>query len=110
MAGAALLGNSEIAGGMWVFGRVGGDYTVVCKQLEYRFLRPCLGPALYRIEPKEDIDALIAAGGEFDVSLEMNIVQQLHKPGGREKRVGKATAVFHVTPKAHQQKKGRRIR
>src|SRR5215207_4103485 len=45
MAGGALLANSEIAGGMYVFGVVGGDYTVVCKHLEYRFLRPCFGPA-----------------------------------------------------------------
>ena len=27
MAGAALLGNAEIAGGMYVFGTVGADYT-----------------------------------------------------------------------------------
>src|SRR5262245_38926878 len=29
MAGGALLANSEIAGGMYVFGVCGGDYTVV---------------------------------------------------------------------------------
>src|ERR1043165_3079284 len=29
MAGAALLANSEIAGGMYIFGIAGGDYTVV---------------------------------------------------------------------------------
>ena len=39
MAGAALLGNTEIAGGNYVFKVCGGDYTVVCKNLEYRFLR-----------------------------------------------------------------------
>ena len=44
MAGGALLANSEIAGGMYVFGVCGGDYTVVCKNLNYTFLRPCLGP------------------------------------------------------------------
>src|SRR4030095_8217933 len=43
MAGAALLGNSEIAGGMYVFGVVGANYTVVCKHLDYDFLRPCFG-------------------------------------------------------------------
>src|SRR5688500_7410437 len=30
MAGASLLANTEIAGGMYVFGEAGGDYTVVC--------------------------------------------------------------------------------
>ena len=44
LAGGALLANSEIAGGMYVFGVVGGDYTVVCKNLNYTFLRPCFGP------------------------------------------------------------------
>jgi len=46
MAGAALLANSEIVGGMYVFGVCGGEYTVVCKNLEYKFLRPCHGPAV----------------------------------------------------------------
>src|ERR1700742_3732917 len=36
MAGGALLANSEIAGGMYVFGVVGADYTVVCRHLEYK--------------------------------------------------------------------------
>src|SRR4051812_33734839 len=59
MAGGALLANSEIAGGMYVFGIVGGDYTVVCKHLEYRFLRPCLGPAVYRMNPRENVQELV---------------------------------------------------
>jgi hypothetical protein len=105
MAGAALLGNSEIAGGMYVFGVCGGDYTVVCKHLEYKFLRPCFGPAMYRINPKEDIQALIAQKGEFNITLDLDIVQQIKKPGDREKRVGRCTATFHVTPKTHHEQK-----
>lgn len=111
MAGAALLGNSEIAGGMYVFGVCGGDYTVVCKHLEYKFLRPCFGPAIYRIQPREDLKALAAAHQEFNAVIDMDVVQQLPRadalPRVREKRVGKVTATFHVTPKAHQKKKGR---
>lgn len=129
MAGAALLGNSEIAGGMYVFNACGGEYTVVCKNLEYKFLRPCHGPALYKIMPREDIKAMIAAGGEFNVTLDMDIVQtgiipQRLRPGaekvlpkvigekvaGKDRRVGKSVATFHVTPKAHQQSKGRTVR
>lgn len=106
MAGAALLGNAEIAGGMYVFGRCGADYTVVCKRLEYRFLRPCLGPAVYKIEPKEDLDALVASGGEFNCELDMTVVQSI-SAGGKERRVGKVAVVFHVTPKAHQKTKSR---
>jgi len=107
MAGAALLGNAEIAGGSYIFRVCGADYTVVCKRLEYRFLRPCLGPAVYHVEPEEDIDALVASGGEFNLTIKMNIVQQLRRPSDKQKRVGVATATFHVTPKAHQRSRGR---
>lgn len=110
MAGAALLANSEVAGGMYVFGVCGGEFTVVCKNLEYRFLRPCFGPALYRITPREDIKALAETKAEFNVTLDLDIVQQIGKSDGKERRVGRCTAIFHVTPKTHQQKKGRKIR
>ena len=40
MAGASLLANTEIAGGMYVFGEAGGDYTVVCKNLNYTSCAP----------------------------------------------------------------------
>jgi hypothetical protein len=151
MAGAALLGNSEIAGGMYVFGVCGGDYTVVCKHLEYKFLRPCFGPAEYRIKPQDDIHKLVADGGEFNIVIDMDIVQilptmvgdkvgkemkkerkrkrrsearaaesadagggklsreqRLERLKNREKRVGRATATFHVTPKAHHKAKAER--
>src|SRR5438105_3577793 len=55
MAGGALLANSEIAGGGYVFGLCGSDWTVVCKNLNYTFLRPCFGPAVYRMKPRENI-------------------------------------------------------
>ncbi|MAY74922.1 MAG: hypothetical protein CMJ31_09470 [Phycisphaerae bacterium] len=87
MAGAALLGNSEIAGGMYVFGVCGGDYTVVCKNLEYRFLRPCFGPAEYRVNPREDVQALVDEGGEFNITIDMDVVQILPTMIG--KRVSK---------------------
>lgn len=120
MAGAALLGNSEIAGGSYVFGVCGGDYTVVCKHLDYKFMRPCFGPAEYRITPLEDIHAFVETGEEFNITVRMNVVQVLPgkkpkdkdrkvTPGkmnvGREKRVGRCEATFHVTPKLHHKTK-----
>ena len=114
MAGAALLGNSEIAGGNYIFKVCGGDYTVVCKHLNSRFLRPCLGPAEYSMTPLEDINALVATGKEFNIAIRMDIVQVLiptRKPKietdkpGRPKRVGRCTATFHVTPKTHHKAK-----
>lgn len=121
MAGAALLGNSEIAGGMYVFGFCGGDYTVVCKNLEYRFLRPCLGPAIYKIRPKTDIKPLVEKMEEFDATVQLDIYQALPMPKKKgseaeettdgkpekEKRVGRAIAIFHATPKLHQKSRGR---
>ena len=99
MAGGALLANSEIAGGMYLFGLCGGDYTVVCKQLQYFFLRPCHGPAIYRMKPREDLHGLIATGDEFNITLDLEIAQQVSEPGERDKRVGRCEVVFHVTPK-----------
>jgi hypothetical protein len=101
MAGAALLGNSEIAGGMYVFGICGGDYTVVCKQLHYKFLRPCLGPAIYRITAKENIEEFLKEKTEFNITLDMLILQMAVRPGDKERRVGRCEVTFHVTPKAH---------
>lgn len=102
MAGASLLANSEIAGGMYIFKTVGKDYTVVCKDLHYRFMRPCFGPAVYRVVPMDDLEGLVAEGSEFNVSVTMNVFQQIRVPGQeKEKRVGRVKATFHVTPKEH---------
>ena len=109
MAGGALLANSEIAGGSYVFGIVGADYTVVCKHLEYKFLRPCLGPAVYRIKAREDVKALMVGGAEFNVTTDMDILQQAGRVGERDKRVGQCVATFHVTPKIqHKMKRARK--
>jgi hypothetical protein len=121
MAGASLLANSEIAGGMYIMGLTGGDYTLVCKELSYRFLRPCFGPALYKITPKEDLKALIASGKEFNITLDLDVIQQalvpealakvkkhdrlLAKLAAKERRVGRCSATFHLTPTAHQKAK-----
>jgi hypothetical protein len=109
MAGGALLANSEIAGGSYVFGICGADYTVVCKQLNYTFLRPCLGPAVYRMTPRENIKEFLASGKEFNITIEMEIQQQAMRPEENDRRVGRCEAIFHVTPKVHHKiKRARR--
>jgi hypothetical protein len=121
MAGAALLANSEIAGGMYIFGITGGDYTIVCKQLEYKFLRPCFGPAIYNITPREDLQALIAQGKEFNLTLDLEILQHgivpeavaklkkkdrlLARMASKQRRVGSCVATFHLTPALHHKAK-----
>src|SRR5437016_2775477 len=86
MAGGALLANSEIAGGMYVFGVVGGDYTVVCKNLNYTFLRPCFGPAVYRMTPRQNVQQLLDTGAEFNIVLDLEIIQQAMRQGEKDKR------------------------
>jgi hypothetical protein len=109
MAGAALLGNSEIAGGMYVFGVCGSNYSVVCKHLEYKFLRPCLGPAIYKMKPREDIKALIGTGEEFNLTLDMEVLQQVYKLGEKDRRVGKCAVTFHVTPRQQHKANYKRL-
>ncbi|MBC24081.1 MAG: hypothetical protein CMJ32_09235 [Phycisphaerae bacterium] len=109
MAGAALLGNSEVAAGMYLFAVCGGGYIVVCKDLKYRFLRPCFGPAIYEIVKTEDLDTKLAEGGEFNIDLHMEIRQKLRKKG-KELRVGRCDITFHCTPKLQAQQRQDRIR
>ncbi len=108
MAGGALLANSEIAGGSYVFGICGADYTVVCKNLNYTFLRPCFGPAVYRMTPRENLKPLIASRTEFNITIDMEITQQAARQGEKDKRVGRCEATFHVTPKSHHKRRARR--
>ena len=100
MAGAALLGNSEVAAGMYLFSVCGGDYTIVCKEMKYRFLRPCLGPAIYRVVKSQDVEEKVAEGGEFNVALEMEIFQQKIVKTRDETLVGRCDITFHCTPKS----------
>jgi hypothetical protein len=110
MAGGALLANSEIAGGSYVFGVCGANYTVVCKNLNYTFLRPCFGPAVYHITPRQNIKSLLATSEEFNITIDMEVLQQAGRMGERDKRVGRCEAVFHVTPKVQHKLKAARKR
>ena len=47
-----------------------------------------------------DLDAQLAEGGEFNIPLEMEIRQHVHKPGIKAPLVGKCSITFHCTPKA----------
>ena len=106
MAGGALLANSEIAGGTYVFGICGADYTVVCKNLNYTFLRPCFGPAVYRMH---------AAREHQGADRDDDGVQHHHRhgdppAGGPQRRAetsasAECEATFHVTPKVHHKMK-----
>jgi hypothetical protein len=106
MAGAALLGNSEVAAGMYLFSEIGSDYLVVCKEMRYQFLRPCLGPAVYHIVDSQDLSRKLETGEEFNIDFELDISQQLRKKG-RERRVGRCCITFHCTPKSNDRRRSR---
>jgi hypothetical protein len=103
MAGASLLGNSEVAAGMFLFKHCGSDYAVVCKHMSYKFLRPCYGPAIYNVRDAEkvitELSIQMSARKEFNIEFIMDITQTLHKKG-REVRVGRCEITFHCTPKS----------
>ena len=88
---------------MFLFSECGSDYAVVCKDMHYKFLRPCLGPAVYRIADGDAASAqireLVSAGGEFNLDLQMD-VSQILKNKGRQLRVGRCNLTFHCTPKS----------
>ncbi|MCH2136644.1 MAG: hypothetical protein MK101_08680 [Phycisphaerales bacterium] len=110
MAGAALLGNSEVAGGMFLFAECGSDYQVVCKNLNYRFLRPCHGPAVYEVADQDNLRKQLhgdlAQGGEFNIDVVLQI-QQAVRGRRTPRRVGECTMTFHCTPKTHAQRRRR---
>ena len=103
MAGAALLGNSEVAAGIFLFKHCGSDYAVVCKNMSYKFLRPCYGPAIYNVRDAQKIESelndFMNEHQEFNIDFTMDITQILHKRG-RELRVGRCDITFHCTPKS----------
>ncbi len=103
MAGASLLGNSEVAAGMFLFKNCGSDYAVVCKNMSYKFLRPCYGPAVYNVRDAELITNTLheemSKRHEFNIEFTMDITQIMHKRG-REVRVGRCDITFHCTPKS----------
>ncbi|MGJ8690120.1 MAG: hypothetical protein ACSHXZ_11450 [Gammaproteobacteria bacterium] len=115
MAGAALLGNSEVAAGIFLFKNCGSEYEVVCKDFAYKFLRPCYGAARYNIKNasavKEALHDQVASGKEFNIKVEMQIFQHLEKKQ-RQFPIGRCELSFHCTPKqiVKERKKRRKAR
>jgi hypothetical protein len=54
---------------------------------------------MYEVMNAGDLDAKLSAGGEFNIPLEMEIRQHVHKPGIKAPLVGKCDITFHCTPK-----------
>jgi hypothetical protein len=62
------------------------------------------------MNPRENVHELVAVGGEFNVTVDMDILQQASRLGEKDKRVGQCVATFHVTPKVQHKTKRQRNR
>lgn len=96
MAGAAILANTEIAGGMAVFQYVGEKYTIVCKDLSFKFRLPCKSKATYRVKIIDDIKQFMISKPEFNVKVEIEVLAELKN---KIRKIGTSNVTFHVAAK-----------
>lgn len=97
MAGAALLANTEIAGGMAIFQLVGEKYTVVCKEMHYKFKLPCQTDALYRVKLLDDIHKLMRTKPEFNLPMQIDVMAEIKN---KMRKIGTSNITFHVAAKS----------
>ena len=97
MAGAALLANTEIAGGMAIFQYVGEKYTVVCKDLSYKFRLPCHSDATYRVKIMDDIHKLMKTKPEFNLRMEIDVLAEMRN---KVRKIGTSSVTFHIAAKS----------
>ena len=97
MAGSILLANTEIAGGMALFKFVGEKYTVVCKDLSYKFRLPCHSHATYRVKILDELQTLLRTKTEFNISCEIDILAEMKN---KMRKIGTSKVTFHVAAKS----------
>ena len=97
MAGAAILANTEVAGGMAIFKLVGEKYTVVCKELSYKFRLPCQSEATYRVKILDDIHNLMKTKPEFNLRMQIEVLAEMKN---KMRKIGTSTVTFHVAAKS----------
>lgn len=108
MAGAALLGNAELAAGMVLFEECGADCIILCRRMNFEFKSNCNGPALYVARTLTDIDDKLAAGRPFKCDVELDVFQCLkgtHEKGS--KKIGRCEMTFSVTQKCFMPRRRR---
>ena len=97
-SGAAILGNSELAAGSYLFMLTRGEYRMVCTHLDYRFLLPSIDPVIFKVDlDTVDLEKKLAAGGQF--MMDMTI--KLYRAASRTttgKRIGSGKISFKVWP------------
>jgi len=97
-SGAAILGNSELAAGCYLFMLTQGEYRMVCTRLDYRFLLPSTDPVIYRVDlDKAELEEKIRAGGKFMMDMTIKLYRATSKTT-TGKRIGSGKISFKVWP------------
>ncbi|MBT1450616.1 hypothetical protein KJ365_06945 [Glaciecola sp. XM2] len=97
MAGGAILGNSELAAGSYLFMLSKGEYRMICTRLNYRFLLPSLDSIMYKAYVDlEELAEKIKAGGKFNIDMTLKVFRINNDKAGR--RIGSGTISFHMWP------------
>lgn len=97
VAGSAILGNSELAAGSYLFMLTKGNYRMICKQLDYKFLLPSNDDIMFKTTlDKDDLFKKIATGEKFNISMTIKAFRAKNKKAG--KRIGSGIISFHVWP------------
>ncbi|MGH1471660.1 MAG: hypothetical protein ACRBCS_10735 [Cellvibrionaceae bacterium] len=97
VAGSAILGNSELAAGSYLFMLTKGNYRMICKQLEYKFLLPSTEDIIFKTTiDEDDLNQKVATGEKFNISMTIKAFRAKNKLPG--KRIGSGIISFHVWP------------
>ncbi|SFB86548.1 hypothetical protein SAMN05660443_0611 [Marinospirillum celere] len=97
-SGAAILGNSELAAGAYLFMLTQGEYRMVCTRLDYRFLLPSSDPVIFKVDHDQaELEAKRAAGEKFRMDLTIKLYRASSKTT-TGKRIGSGNISFKVWP------------
>jgi len=97
MAGGAILGNSELAAGSYLFLLSKGDYRMICTHLSYKFLLPSIESVMYKAYVDlEELAEKLKSGGKFNIDMTIKVFRLKNEKAGR--RIGSGSISFHMWP------------
>jgi hypothetical protein len=97
MAGGAILGNSELAAGSYLFMLSKGEYRMICTRLNYRFMLPSIDAIMYKATVDlEELAEKIKTGGKFNIEMTIKVFRTNKDKATR--RIGSGTISFHMWP------------
>lgn len=98
ISGAAILGNSELAAGAYLFMQTQGEYRMVCTHLDYYFLLPSTEAVIFKADlDQAELATKMAAGGSFMMDMTVKLYRAKSKTT-QGKRIGAGHIRFKVWP------------